>query len=92
MPFVLVIHCVIPPSLYGLYNDRYKWGSISHQSVGVVQTLNRNGIDVTVNFPEQANWTGVISEMELVPGSHPRHRYLHVSFFSSSSLFNHVII
>ena len=54
--------------------SRYKWGSISHHSVGVVQTLNRNGIDVTVNFPEQTNWTGVISEMELVPGIHPRHR------------------
>ena len=40
----------------------------------MVQTLNRNGIDVTVNFPEQSNWTGVISEMELVPGNHPRHR------------------
>jgi E3 ubiquitin-protein ligase HERC2 len=56
-----------------VHTPKYKWGSISHQSVGVVQTLNRNGIDVTVNFPEQANWTGVISEMELVPGSHPRH-------------------
>ena len=29
---------------------------------------------MTVNFPEQKNWTGVISEMELVPGMHPRHR------------------
>ena len=53
---------------------RYKWGAISHHSIGTVQSLNRNGIDVTVNFPEQKNWTGVISEMELVPGMHPRHR------------------
>ena len=53
---------------------RYKWGSITHQSVGVVRTLNRNSLDVTVDFSEQANWTGVISEMELVPGVHPRHR------------------
>lgn len=53
---------------------RYKWGSVTHQSVGVVRSINRNGTDVCVDFPEQNNWTGLISEMELVPGIHPRHR------------------
>ena len=54
---------------------RYKWGSVTHQSVGVVRSINRNGTDVCVDYPEQNNWTGLISEMELVPGIHPRHRY-----------------
>ena len=53
---------------------RYKWGSVTHQSVGVVRSINRNGTDVCVDFPEQNNWTGLISEMEMVPGIHPRHR------------------
>ena len=57
-------------------DHRYKWGSVTHQSVGVVRSINRNGTDVCVDFPEQNNWTGLISEMELVPGIHPRHRYL----------------
>lgn len=29
-----------------------------------------NGHDLTVDFPKQLNWTGLISEMELVPCSH----------------------
>lgn len=29
-----------------------------------------NGHDVTVDFPKQENWTGLLSEMELVPSSH----------------------
>lgn len=28
------------------------------------------GQDLTVDFPKQLNWTGLISEMELVPYSH----------------------
>ena len=54
-------------------SPRYKWGSVTHQSVGVVRSINRNGTDVCVDFPEQNNWTGLISEMEVVPGIHPRH-------------------
>jgi len=53
---------------------KYKWGSVSHQSMGLVRSINRNGTDVCVDFPEQSNWTGLISEMELVPGIHPRHK------------------
>lgn len=57
-----------------LHLVRYKWGSVTHQSVGVVRAINRNGTDVCVDFPEQSNWTGLITEMEIVPGIHPRHR------------------
>jgi len=53
---------------------RYKWGHANHQSIGLVKSLSRNGRDITVNFPEQNNWTGVIAEMELVPGKHPHHK------------------
>jgi len=55
-------------------SGRYKWGSVTHQSVGDVRNINKNGTDVSVDFPEQKNWTGLISEMELVPGVHPRHK------------------
>lgn len=55
--------------------SRYKWGCVTHSSVGVVRSINRNGPDVCVDFPEQNRWTGLIAEMERVPGSHPHHRY-----------------
>lgn len=46
---------------------RYKWGSLTVQSasIGIVTSINENS-DVTVDFPEQFNWTGHLSEMELV--------------------------
>ncbi|XP_048243824.1 E3 ubiquitin-protein ligase HERC2-like isoform X1 [Haliotis rufescens] len=50
----------------------YKWGSVTHGSVGTVTAINPNGRDITVDFPQQAHWTGVIEEMELVPSTHPR--------------------
>lgn len=53
---------------------RYKWGCVTHASIGVVRSINRNGQDMCVDFTEQSNWTGLIAEMELVPGVHPRHR------------------
>ena len=46
---------------------KYKWGSVSHNSVGVVTSLCPNGRDITVDFPMQGNWTGLQSEMEIVP-------------------------
>ncbi|KAF5270348.1 hypothetical protein FQR65_LT05536 [Abscondita terminalis] len=49
---------------------RYKWGYVTHDSVGIVTTISANGHDVTVDFPKQLNWTGLISEMEIVPSSH----------------------
>uniref|UniRef100_A0A2C9K806 HECT-type E3 ubiquitin transferase n=1 Tax=Biomphalaria glabrata TaxID=6526 RepID=A0A2C9K806_BIOGL len=50
----------------------YKWGSVTHSSVGTVTAIIPNGRDITVDFPQQLHWTGVISEMELVPSVHPQ--------------------
>ncbi|XP_067239104.1 E3 ubiquitin/ISG15 ligase TRIM25 isoform X4 [Chanodichthys erythropterus] len=41
------------------------WGSVTKHSIGVVVAID--GTKVTVNFPEQSNWTGTVSEMEAVP-------------------------
>ncbi|XP_051500622.1 E3 ubiquitin/ISG15 ligase TRIM25-like [Myxocyprinus asiaticus] len=41
------------------------WGSVTKDSVGVVLAID--GTKVTVNFPEQSNWTGIVSEMEAAP-------------------------
>ncbi|XP_017782464.1 PREDICTED: E3 ubiquitin-protein ligase HERC2 isoform X2 [Nicrophorus vespilloides] len=49
---------------------RYKWGYVTHDSVGIVVAISSNGHDVTVDFSKQQNWTGLLSEMELVPCSH----------------------
>ncbi len=32
---------------------RYKWGSVNHNSTGVVTNISPNGTDVTVDFPMQ---------------------------------------
>ena len=40
---------------------KYKWGSVNHRSVGIVSRISPNGRDVTVDFPMQSNWTGLIS-------------------------------
>ncbi|XP_019484450.1 PREDICTED: E3 ubiquitin-protein ligase HERC2 [Hipposideros armiger] len=50
---------------------KYKWGSVTHQSVGVVKAFSANGKDVIVDFPQQSHWTGLLAEMELVPSVHP---------------------
>ncbi|CAH1128754.1 unnamed protein product [Ceutorhynchus assimilis] len=49
---------------------RYKWGYVTHDSVGIVIAISPNGHDVTVDFPKQQNWTGLLSEMEVVPSCH----------------------
>ncbi|KAL3277032.1 hypothetical protein HHI36_012394 [Cryptolaemus montrouzieri] len=49
---------------------RYKWGCVTHDSIGVVTAISPNGHDLTVDFPKQPNWTGLISEMEIVPSCH----------------------
>ena len=49
---------------------KYKWGHVTHQSIGTVTAIGTNGPDVTVDFAEQAHWTGLLSEMELVPQTH----------------------
>lgn len=42
---------------------RYKWGSVPRDSIGVVTSMNDNG-DITVDFPQQFNWSGHVSEMD----------------------------
>lgn len=49
---------------------KYKWGSVNHQSVGVVTGIINNGKDVSVDFPQQSSWTGCATEMERVPSCH----------------------
>ncbi|XP_073789389.1 uncharacterized protein ftr79 isoform X2 [Danio rerio] len=41
------------------------WGGITKHSIGLVTAIN--GTKVTVKFSEQSNWTGIVSEMEVVP-------------------------
>lgn len=40
-----------------------------------VLAFSANGKDVIVDFPQQSHWTGLLSEMELVPSVHPGVRY-----------------
>ncbi|KAL1253680.1 hypothetical protein QQF64_015909 [Cirrhinus molitorella] len=42
----------------------HKWGAVTHKSIGVVKKVQ--GDSLTVDFPEQKNWTGIVSEMEIV--------------------------
>ncbi|KAK0097381.1 hypothetical protein PV326_002182 [Microctonus aethiopoides] len=49
---------------------KYKWGSVNHTSVGILTGIINNGKDVSVDFPQQSNWTGCIAEMERVPSCH----------------------
>ncbi|XP_077868707.1 E3 ubiquitin-protein ligase HERC2-like [Saccoglossus kowalevskii] len=52
-------------------SPKYKWGSATHQSIGTVTAISANGRDITVDFPQQSHWIGLVSEMELVPSNHP---------------------
>ena len=49
---------------------KYKWGSVSHGSVGVVTEISGPRTDVRVDFPQQNKWVGLLAEMELVPSCH----------------------
>lgn len=49
---------------------RYKWGSVPRNSIGVVTAVADSG-DISVDFPQQFNWTGHVSEMELVCQGNP---------------------
>ena len=54
---------------------KYKWGSVSHASVGVVTEISGGGGrsgngDVRVDFPQQNKWVGLLAEMERVPACH----------------------
>ena len=41
----------------------------------LASAFSANGKDVIVDFPQQSHWTGLLSEMELVPSVHPGVRY-----------------
>lgn len=45
---------------------RYKWGSVNHNSIGIVTSIGSNSKDLKVDFPQHSNWTGLISEMEVI--------------------------
>ncbi|CAH1776574.1 unnamed protein product, partial [Owenia fusiformis] len=51
---------------------KYMWGSVTHRSIGTVTAISPNGKDVTVDFPQQTHWTGLLCEMELVPSTHTK--------------------
>ncbi|XP_056115926.1 uncharacterized protein ftr97 isoform X3 [Rhinichthys klamathensis goyatoka] len=55
--------CVKP----SVVTPTHKWGAVTHKSIGVVKKIQ--GESLTVDFPEHKNWTGLVSEMELVTGS-----------------------
>ena len=44
---------------------------IFEKMLNFVAGINSSGKDLTVEFPQQSHWTGLVSEMELVPSSHP---------------------
>jgi len=48
---------------------KHNWGSVKPNSVGVVKSLNSDGVGCTVDFPEQSGWNGVLSEMMLASTS-----------------------
>ncbi|XP_055844671.1 probable E3 ubiquitin-protein ligase HERC2 isoform X2 [Episyrphus balteatus] len=50
---------------------RYKWGYITRGAIGTVSSVN--GKDVTVDFPQQSNWTGNLNEIELVNAARDGH-------------------
>ena len=43
---------------------RYGWGSVSHESIGIITSIN--GRDCYVDFLEQSGWTGQLKEMVYV--------------------------
>ena len=45
----------------------YGWGYVNHTSIGPVHSLTKD--EVTVDFPEQAFWIGLTSELEVVDHS-----------------------
>lgn len=45
--------------------------SVPRLNAHVYPAFSANGKDVIVDFPQQSHWTGLLSEMELVPSVHP---------------------
>ena len=40
---------------------KYKWGSVNHNSIGVVTSISANSRDVTVDFPMQGDPSCLVS-------------------------------
>jgi hypothetical protein len=53
-----------------LYSDSEEWWSCALLSCTYISDIRSNGKDVSVDFPHQSNWTGLITEMEVVPCCH----------------------
>ena len=44
------------------------WGNVDHTSVGTVRVLpSEGGQTLVIDFPEQSSWSGLVSELEVVP-------------------------
>lgn len=56
----------------------------SNESEWCTSAFSANGKDVIVDFPQQSHWTGLLSEMELVPSVHPGVRSGNISAHCSS--------
>lgn len=56
--------------------DVLEWACLnSNESEWCISAFSANGKDVIVDFPQQSHWTGLLSEMELVPSVHPGVRF-----------------
>lgn len=44
----------------------YTWGPVTHKSIGTVISIHSKSM-IYIKFPEQNNWKGAPSEMEVVP-------------------------
>ena len=50
---------------------RYKWGSVNHKSIGTVVSISCvDDTECKVDFPQQSAWTGLVSELEVIPALH----------------------
>ena len=54
-------HVRVKPSVS---SPEYGWGSVTHDSVGVVTRLDDDG-EMRIDFPEFSDWMGKLDEMEL---------------------------
>lgn len=60
-----------------------EWGCLnSNEYECCISAFSANGKDVIVDFPQQSHWTGLLSEMELVPSVHPGVRFVNIDAHS----------
>jgi len=70
---------------------RYKWGSVTHHSIGTVSSIAPNGRDAIIDFPSHAHWTGLLSELEVVPTTHTNIQWV-VSTMKLMKLFTTLVV